>query len=326
MKNFFDSPVFICGHPKAGTSLITALLDGHPDVVAYPEETLFFRRFLPAIKGKAYHVQVNLAEELLIHIFKWNQENPPEHQKNFPDRDYSEISFADVRKEMINVLPKEDTQKRDFLSAAVFAFGKVAGLLNPNSRCWVEKSPYNEFYAEKIFKWWSHAKCIHILRDPRDNFVSYHRKQPDWTVKVFAWNWLNSTRAGLANLESFGEERYFLIRFEDLLRKPEENMRRVAAFLGLAWDDALLQPTRVGEAWRGNSMFEQKYRKISTDPIGRRENRLKMYDLALLQVICGKVMSQMGYEVAAVNFKDLSFQERLNLWREKAVTAIKQLG
>ena len=83
-------PIFICGHPKAGTSLLTSLLDGHPDLVVYPEETLFFRRFLPAIEGKSDDEKLALADELLIHFFQWNLENPPEHQKDYPDRDYSE--------------------------------------------------------------------------------------------------------------------------------------------------------------------------------------------------------------------------------------------
>jgi len=325
MKEFIDSPVFICGHPKAGTSLITALLDGHPAVVAYPEETLFFRRFLPAIKGKSFDDQVKLAEELLIHIFEWKQVDPPAHQKNYPDRDYSDIPFAKVRKAMINALPGEHAKPKDFLNAAIFAFGMVTGLLDEHSKHWVEKSPYNEVYAETIFQWWSDAKCIHILRDPRDNYVSYHRKQPDWSLKAFAWNWVRSAQAGLANRERYGCGRYLLIRFEDLLRNPEESMQQVAVFLGLSWDDALLQPTRVGDAWRGNSMFEQKYQAISTDPIGRWKKHINPFDLALLQTICGKVMSQVEYEIAAVSLQDLSFRERMRLWREKIVTAIKQI-
>jgi hypothetical protein len=41
-----DRPVFICGHPRSGISLLRNLLDGHPQLVVYPEETSFFRRYL----------------------------------------------------------------------------------------------------------------------------------------------------------------------------------------------------------------------------------------------------------------------------------------
>jgi hypothetical protein len=45
-----DHPVFICGHPKAGTSLVRSILDSHPQLIVYPEETVFFRRYLPGIE------------------------------------------------------------------------------------------------------------------------------------------------------------------------------------------------------------------------------------------------------------------------------------
>ena len=32
-----DRPVFICGHPKSGTSLLRAMLDSHPELLVYPE-------------------------------------------------------------------------------------------------------------------------------------------------------------------------------------------------------------------------------------------------------------------------------------------------
>lgn len=45
-----DRPIFICGHPKSGTSLLRNLLDFHPQLVVYPEESRFFRQFLPLAK------------------------------------------------------------------------------------------------------------------------------------------------------------------------------------------------------------------------------------------------------------------------------------
>ena len=52
MSELRDSPVFIAGHPKSGTSLLRSVLDSHPELVAYPEETSFFRRYLPKTSRK----------------------------------------------------------------------------------------------------------------------------------------------------------------------------------------------------------------------------------------------------------------------------------
>ena len=318
------NPVFICGHPKAGTSLITALLDGHPAVVVYPEETLFFRRFLPAIQDKPFDDQLALAQKFLIHIFEWNQDNPPTHQKDFPDRDYADIPFEAILEELSSFLAELYSRPGDFLEGAVTAFGCVTGLMSGESRYWVEKSPYNEFFTEQIFEWWPGACCIHIIRDPRDNFVSYQRKHPDWTAKQFAGNWVHSTQAGFDNQEKFGKERYHIIRFEDLVSEPRESMSAVAGFLNLPWDDALLRPTRVGDSWRGNSMFADRYQQVSTAPVGRWKEHILPFDLAILQAVCKPVMVQAGYALANVKLENLTFTQRTKLLKEGVLNQIKQ--
>ena len=215
-----DRPVFICGHPKSGTSLLRSLLDSHPALVVYPEETLFFRRYMKKAAGQPLRRQLELAGECLLHIFTWNTNDPPVSQAGYPDRDYSQFSFDMVRDQMEALLtespPRHDG---DILAAVVLAFGLAAGCNIESTGRWVEKSPYNEFYARQIFSNWPEAKCIHIIRDPRDNYVSYKRKQKDWTAEFFAANWVRSTKAGYKHSKEFGPDRYWAIRFEDLTTK-----------------------------------------------------------------------------------------------------------
>jgi hypothetical protein len=325
MSDFINHPIFVCGHPKAGTSLITALLDGHPNILAYPEETLFFRRFLPAIQGKTYEQKIDLAKKLLIQMFEWNQKNPPEHQKNFLDRDYSHISFKEVSRLLVDYLPSQNPEPYDFLNASVLAFGQATNLLDQNKHHWLEKTPYNELYTDKIFNWWPEAKCIHIIRDPRDNFASYHRKHPDWTAKIFISNWVRSSRAGLKNLEKFGGEKYYLLRFEDLLTNPEEKTKEIAQFLRITWDRSLMKPTRVGDGWQGNSMFAEKFHSISTAPIGRWKENLDSFELELIQSIGKNVMRDFDYDLVRIENRDLSLRQRIILWREKFVIKLKRI-
>ncbi len=319
MTDFINHPIFICGHPKAGTSLITALLDGHPNILVYPEETLFFRRFLPVVQGKSRDEKIDLAKELLIQMFEWNQENPPEHQQNYPDRDYSLISFDDVCQYMVDVLPAQNTRDADFLNAAIIGFGQATNLLTQNKQYWVEKTPYNELYTDQIFDWWPKAKCIHIVRDPRDNFISYERKHPEWTSKVFISNWLRSSRAGLENLEKFGKENYFVLRFEDLLTDPKKFTKQVAQFLKITWDEALLEPTRVGDGWQGNSMFAEKYQSISTAPIGRWKDLIDPFDLEIIQIIGNDLMRLFNYDLVQVDHERMTLKQKLILLREKLI-------
>lgn len=294
-----EHPIFICGHPKAGTSLLRAVFDSHPQLIVYPEETVFFRRFLPQAQGLDRQGQLDLAEKLLIHIFKWNRENPDPSQAGYPDRDYSAIAFDAVRRAMQQITESRWQHAGDTLSAAVLAFGQVSGQITPQTRCWIEKSPYNEYFAEQIFAWWPEARCIHILRDPRDNYVSYQRKHASWSAEFFAANWSRSTRTGMDNQQQFGAQRYLILRYEDLVGSPEIHLKQMVDFLGIDWDTSLTAPTRAGEQWQGNSMFSDQFQSISTAAVARWKDKLPPEEAAVIEIMARPLMQAWRYAPSA---------------------------
>ncbi len=290
-----DHPIFICGHPKAGTSLLRAVFDSHPQLVVYPEETIFFRRFVPGAAGLPVDAQLALADEQLIHIFRWNRRHPDPSQKGFPDRDYSHISYEQVRQTMYDLVEAQHRNLGDLLSAAVLAYGQAAGQAGPERRAWVEKSPYNEFFADQIFDWWPEARCVHILRDPRDNFASYRRKHPGWQAEFFARNWRRSTLAGVGNQARYGRGRYLILRYEDLTRTPQESLQQLTSFLGIDWNASLAAPTRAGAEWAGNSMFDDQFQGISAAPVSRWKAELSHSDAAVIEAMSAPAFQQTGY-------------------------------
>ncbi len=298
MSNLRDSPVFIAGHPKSGTSLLRSVLDSHPELVAYPEETSFFRRYLPKTAGKTLLEKTVLSERYLTHIFEWNQVHPPPHQAGFPDRDYSHIPVAQVRR-MVNELVSERFRNDgDMLSAVVLAYGKVSGQITPTTERWVEKTPYNEHYAGQIYTWWPAALMVHTVRDPRDNFTSYRRKHSSWSPEAFGLSWARSTLAGINNLADHGAERYWLLRYEDLVNAPETGLRQLCRFLRISDDPSLRRPARGGKAWAGNSMFEEEFSAISAAPVGRWKESLPAQDVAALELVTAPLMRRLGYTLS----------------------------
>jgi hypothetical protein len=231
---------------------------------------------------------------------------------------------------MANLAHDQHRHAGDMLSAAVLAYGQVCGQINPSTRYWVEKSPYNEYFAEQIFAWWPEARCIHIVRDPRDNFVSYRRKHPDWQAEFFAANWSRSTLAGLKNLAHFGPQRYRLLRYEDLAQNPAASLQKLADFLDIAWDASLAAPTRAGADWTGNSMFSEQYQSISAAPIGRWKEKLSQPDTAVIETMAGPSMQALHYAVSAsapVSLgQSLSTRWRMATWpvRRRLISMRKQ--
>jgi len=295
-----DRPIFICGHPKSGTSLLRNLLDFHPQLVVYPEESRFFRRFLPLAKDVLPAERMELARQHLIHIFQWNRQHPPAHQAEFIDRNYDWISYPQVEARLAaQVAQGGPRHLGDYLSAAVLAYGEVVRPPDADPAWWVEKTPYNEYYAGQIFEWWPQARCIHVVRDPCDNYASYRRKQSDWTPEFFATNWLESILAGRKNQRVFGKDRYWILRYEDLVLEPERILLQLLDFLGIEDHFALRTPTRAGLDWQGNSMFNETFEGISASPVGRWKSDLSQHDAAIIQLVARKTAQSFGYPVDA---------------------------
>lgn len=314
MNELRDSPVFIAGHPKSGTSLLRSVLDSHPELLTYPEETSFFRRYLPKASGKGLLEKLVISDMTLTHIFEWNQTNPPAHQAGFPDRDYSNIPVAEVRRVVQQLVAEKFRHEGDMLSAVILAYGKVTGKITPTTHLWVEKTPYNEHYTTKIFTWWPAALVLHMVRDPRDNFASYQRKHSNWSPEAFALNWARSTQAGLDNIARYGENRYWMLRYEDLVSDPETILQQLCQFLHIYDDPSLRRPARGGIQWTGNSMFSDQFTAISAAPVGRWQETLTSDEIAPLEVVAAPVMRRLGYTLSGqVSSLDKPARQRLTM-------------
>jgi len=290
-----NAATFISGHPKSGTSLIMTLLDSHPQLVVYPEETGFFRQFACRTADFPLETRFHLAEELLIHIFNWDPKDPHPSQANLLDRDYSDVSFENVQEAFYRQLDSLDKKHPNILTAAILAFGEASGQLSPNTIRWVEKTPHNEHHADKIFAWWSKARCIHIVRDPRDNYASYRQKHPEWGPEYFAVSWRSSIHRGWANQKRYGSQNYLIIRYEDLVTNLESTLAVVRDFLGIRDDPILRQPTRNGRSWRGNSMFGDRFEGVSAKPVGRFRQTLDPAIVTRLEAALFPEMRQLRY-------------------------------
>ena len=324
MTDLRNRPIFICGHPKSGTSLLRGVLDSHPQLITYPEETVFFRRYMQQAQGKSLEEKIALSDQVITHIFEWNEADPPEHQKNYPGRDYSDIPVDAVRAELRKLVSEQFVHDGDMLSATMLAFGKVTGKLTDASQRWVEKTPYNERFVDQIFAWWPDALCIHVTRDPRDNYTSYRRKHETWTAEQFAISWRQSTRVGLKNQKRYGESKYMIIRYEDFTSNPEEMISRLCKFMEISDDPSMRTPQRGGQAWEGNSMYADKFNSISSAPVGRWKDALSSEELFVLESIDRPQMKAMSYTLSDTKLDTLSMSSRLKVIQKLAYINLKE--
>lgn len=307
-------PVFICGHHRSGTTLLVSLLDGHSELLVAPNELHFFKTFLPRAHELSVPEKKVFAREFLLHVLN-------------PENVYYRLFLSHVSCELAietfdQVLP-EIPRPSDYLDAAVFAYGKASGQLRPAVQWWVEKTPQNERHHNYIFSWWEQAKCIHMIRDPRDVYTSFKRRSLERnrrlpTVAGIAQRWKESATLALENVRRYGAERYIRVRYEDLVLEPAQEMKRICSALNIQEDAILYQPTKGGGTvdWKGNSL-KKDFSGISPKGVGRWKEHLEKEEIAQLEVLLGPTMREHGYTLET----DPSVWSHL-----KAVPASLELG
>jgi hypothetical protein len=103
---------------------------------------------------------------------------------------------------------------------------------------WGEKTPGNAGVIPRILRFWPDAFVVHITRDPRDIYASMVNNNRWTEVEEFVPRYLSTVVAAREWLASHGGEhdRYYELRYEDLVIHPREEIRRLLEFLGEGFD------------------------------------------------------------------------------------------
>ena len=285
-KTRLGTPVFICGHAKSGTTLLAALLDGHPDILAFPEETFFLRQW--------FNRQNLSPKDLAGHFWNGIQRKAVGFANDqLPDRwsfDYFDGNFEHFEQAFFDGNAQHPSE---ILPNLLRAYADTVGL--DERTYWLEKTHGNEIHLDTLSDWYPSLRMIYIIRDPRDVYVSWIKRQKasgkKYSLERFICRWA----------ESVGRFRQFrgqklLVRYETLLTHPQETLQSVCDFLEIPYDPAVEQPTKAGRLWQGNSMHGQAFSAISTAPIGRWRVSLSDEDLRMIEVFFGRILPTFNYK------------------------------
>jgi hypothetical protein len=144
----------------------------------------------------------------------------------------------------------------------------------------VEKSPENLRHIEAIETHVPGAAFIHIVRNGADVVASLHAAaNAGWkgferpmTLDECIQRWTTDLEITRREL---GKPNHFLVRYETLVSDPSGALKRVCAFLGLAFDEGMLERRR--EAARQIILPWEHWKAGVFEPI-RNANATKFYD------------------------------------------------
>jgi len=272
----FDGPLFIVGMPRSGTKLLRDLLNRHPSIAIPDVET----EFLP----------------LLVHrLPSWGDLSRFDAFEHFC-ADILRAPFFEYRRAQGRAVDALAWHRacRSFDAAGVFeALVRLdTGAVHGSACVWGDKSPSYIDDIELLAALYPAARVLHIVRDVRDHCVSIHEawgKDRLRAAQRWADNVLVARRAGLG----LGA-RYMELRYEDLLRDPEAQLRKVCAFIGLDFVPRMTTLDRPSE----NLGRATGSTRIESGNQGRYAQQMPPALCARIEAIAGAAMREFGYELS----------------------------
>lgn len=145
------------------------------------------------------------------------------------------------------------------------------------------------------------ARYVWLVRDPRDMALSWKRSpnHPGGVARA-AEVWVEDQEGFLAMHRALVTSgRSSFMRYEDLISDPEPVLGGVLAILGQTWDPACLA-FHEDEKVKGNASrlrnWENLARPVMGANSGKFEGALSDSEIRYLELVCGPLMEQLGYE------------------------------
>ncbi|MBL7209787.1 MAG: sulfotransferase [Dehalococcoidia bacterium] len=325
----------ITGTGKSGTSLLMDLIDGHPNVVVYPDEPYFRDVFARKYKNKAHLLvdikigtanpmhkpkkafvetitaynpvarrnPVELNDILIQNTLSLNELDGELRSKD-PAALKSKVSFDfelyfDKMNELVE---KQFSSLSDLMTAMIVATVDASSLDSARLKWWAFKDA--AFYKfDTFFSLYLEGKAIIIVRDPHAQYLSVMTEAGKQhggfleLVRTVVW-WQAGVVTQLKLQEEYGEERIMVLYYEDLVSEPNQQMRRVAGFLGIEYDEAMTTPTRFGVPNTVSTSTQDGGDRVYRESAAKWKTKLHFWEKYMIDVLTYRTAKKMGYSPA----------------------------
>ena len=279
-----QAPIFIIGNRRSGTTMLRLMVTSHPNLAIPPEGGFLIRL------GWKYD-RIQQFTEVQVDRFIEDLFQSPNIQ------DW-EIQKSALRERFLAKIPCSYPE----LIAEIY-LSYIDQKFQGEKNRWGDKTTWYLNYLPQIHTYYPEAQYIHIIRDGRAVAASFKRVShlPDGIESITAeWLW------SLNLIKSFGEQigdgKYTEIRYEDLVRNPENELNNLCEFLREPYNDVMLN------YWIKNRENELEPRrhlkwksltleKVSTDRISKWKTELYKDEIITIELMSKEKLRENEYEL-----------------------------
>lgn len=284
--------VFVVGCARSGTTWVLSILTQHDHVVAGRESHLF-----PVLYAKL--TARSARREQVLGAFDERVERRQAFGNMGPHRWIDRASLEDLLADVEVRGLTGDAAARYVISGIMEGFFARSGSAG---RVLVEKTPTHLMYADRVLEWWPNARIIEVVRDGRDVCVSLAHKS-----KVTSWapanrqeqieQWATAVRHGMAlRATPLARGRWHVVRYEDLMRDPMFEIRRMYEFVGLPADDDFIEWVARETAFANAKRRRGGGHHLRKGEVGGWRDEFTRQDLRSFANAAGELLVALGYE------------------------------
>jgi hypothetical protein len=276
--------LFLVGSHRSGTTLLRRIVEAHSRIAVVPE-TDWVPQFYKQRTGLSAEGTVT---EALIPLLL-------EH----PKFGHLGVSPKELRRLLA---PGERPDYADFVSRIFDRCGAARGKPLVG-----DKTPNYVRQVHVLHGLWPGARFVHLIRDGREvclSVLDWKRKAarmaelfPTWAedrVTTAALCWERDVRRGREKGLPLGPALYHEVRYEDLVRRPADETRKLCSFLGVTYEEEMLEFHR-GRT-RPEPGLSPKEAWLPITP-GLRDWRTQMSagDVERFEAAAGDLLDELGY-------------------------------
>jgi hypothetical protein len=276
-----QSPIFILGNRRSGTTLLRLLLTCHKDIVVPPEGGFIWTL------GWKYDCIEEIgridATNLVNDLFGLN---------NTQDWELD-------RKSLLHRLEELVPCGYPLLIDAVYR--EYAEKRFPGKSRWGDKTTGYLDFLPQLDRYFPAAQYIHIVRDGR-SVVSSFKNVPHLSshIEDASLEWVRGIRRVARFRQAVNPDRFIQIKYEDLVSSPERQLRELCEFLGEPYDEDMLSFWKLNRRDRlePERHLGWKYltlEKITTSRVSSWQEELSEEELGIFSLFARKEMIGLGY-------------------------------
>lgn len=282
-----NSPIFIVGMARSGTTLMNTLLSAHSKIAIPLSETKFL-------------VDLNQAK---VEDFNAGPQNFETFWDEYIHGKRFTVLGLDSERVRDRILMSKVINYRTIFSSILETYAEKMDKVR-----WGEKTPDHYQFTEIILQWYPQAKIIWMLRDPRSVIASHLKVS--WSkrsVEEYAKKWCDS----LTNFEQrwAADSRVKLVKYEHLVRNPSVEIPEICKFLEEQFEDTLISGRSestspiINRTEEDKSFFRATLKPIEESNIDKWRTSLSKSQITSIENIVRLKMKAYGYnpETTALN-------------------------